>query len=72
MAWGAVMKKRLPVQSLMDWRITLRPGMVPLSRPGIKVFTSPEAFDGYVRALRALDVVVSFSSPFVANCQATI
>ena len=66
------MRKNLPAQSLMDWRITLRSGMVPANHPRIKVFTSPTAFDGYVSALRALNVAVSFSSPFVAHCQEAI
>ncbi len=63
------MKKIAPTQTPMDWRINLRPGMVPANRSRVKVFTSPIAFDGYVSALRALGVVVLFTSPFVANCQ---
>lgn len=63
------MKKPLPTQSSMDWRITLRPGMVPANRSRAKVFTSATAFDGYVNALRAHNVVVLFTSPFVAHCQ---
>lgn len=42
-----------------------RPGMLALGRT-IKTFTSVEAFDGYVGALRRLGVVVSFQSPAVA------
>ena len=63
------MNKPHPVKPSTDWRITLRPGMVPVNHSRIKVFTSVTAFDGYVSALRALDVVVSFSSPFTANVQ---
>lgn len=32
-----------------------------------KTFTSPNAFDGYVGALRRLGVAVSFQSPTVAT-----
>ena len=50
-------------------RITLRPGMVPADHPQIKVFTSVTAFQGYVAEFRARGVVVSFTTPFIANCQ---
>lgn len=66
------MKKRAPAPAPMDWRITLRRGMVPASRHNVKVFTSPAAFDGYVSALRALGVIVHFSSPFVAVCEGAV
>jgi hypothetical protein len=65
------MKKARPKQSPMEWRVTLRSGMVPPGHPKVKVFTSATAFGGYVSALRAFDVIVSFSSPFVAICQDT-
>ena len=63
------MKKTTQIQSTLGWRITLRPGMAPASSRQVKVFTSPMAFDGYVNTLRALGVIVSFSSPFVATCE---
>ena len=56
-------------QPASDWRITLRPGMVPADHPQIKVFTSVTAFQGYVAEFRARGVVVSFTTPFIANCQ---
>lgn len=56
-------------QPAVNWRITLRVGMVAPQHPRIKVFTSVAAFSGYVGALRANGVDVSFSSPFVASCQ---
>lgn len=65
------MKKTRPEPATMDWRITLRPGMVPCNGTGVKVFTSPTAFDGYVSTLCALGVPVLFTSPFVAHCQDT-
>lgn len=63
------MKKTIPTQPTMNWRITLRPGLGSLKTAKVKVFTSPTAFDGYVGTLRSLGVVVLFSSPFVAHCQ---
>ena len=53
----------------IDWRITLRPGMVAAAHPLVKVFTSPAAFEGYVGGLRLHGVDVSFSSPYVATCK---
>lgn len=65
------MKKTRPEPAAMDWRITLRPGMVSAHRSRVKVFTSPAAFDGYVSTLRSLGVPVFFTSPFIAHCQDT-
>jgi hypothetical protein len=65
------MKKPKQTPASLDWRITLRRGMVPAGRDTVKVFTSPTAFDGYVGALRSLGVLVHFTSPFVAHCQET-
>ncbi|MES2943591.1 MAG: hypothetical protein V4772_12050 [Pseudomonadota bacterium] len=59
----------LSPQPESDWRITLRPGMVAADHPQVKVFSSVAAFQGYVHELRARDVVVSFTTPFVAACQ---
>lgn len=52
-----------------EWRIRLRPGMVAADHSVVKVFTSPTAFDGYVKGLRSHDVEVKFSSPYSADCQ---
>ena len=47
------------------WQLHCPPGM--LSRAGlVKQFTSAEAFDGYVRELRAQGFTVSFTTPWVA------
>ena len=62
------MRKPLPTKPSMDWRITLRPGMTPVNCSRVKVFLSVSAFNGYVSALRAHGVVVSFTTPFVATC----
>ncbi len=42
-------------------------GMLPAGRT-CKTFTSPDAFNGYVGALRALGMVVAFSTPQQAIC----
>lgn len=63
------MKKAMPAQPAMSWRITLRPELSSLRNARVKVFTSPTAFDGYVGTLRSLGISVSFTSPFVAHCE---
>lgn len=62
------MKKQPIAQPAKVWRITLRPGMVAGNRSRVKVFSSVTAFDGYVGALRAHGVAVSFATPFAARC----
>ena len=41
------------------------PGMLAAGRT-CKTFSSVDAFDGYMGALRVLGVVVTYTSPFVA------
>lgn len=48
------------------YRVNCPKGMLALGRIH-KTFTSVDAFDGYVGALRRLGVSVSFQSPAVAS-----
>lgn len=48
------------------WTIRLLPGMVADGKTA-RVFTSPESFSACVRVFRAHGLIVSFSSPFIAQ-----
>ena len=54
---------RAPITYLVNCPL----GMLAFGRTA-KTFTSPHAFDGYVCALRALGMVVTFSTPQQAIC----
>lgn len=52
------------------WLVQLLPGMCPPGESRVKRFRSVDAFDGYVRQVRASGYPVSFTSPFTAIVEA--
>ena len=51
------------------WLVRCPPGMLAQGHQ-VKKFTSVDAFDGYVREVRAQGYTVSFASPFTAIVEA--
>ena len=51
------------------WLVQCPPGMLAQGHQ-VKKFTSVDAFDGYVREVRAQGYAVSFASPFTAIVEA--
>lgn len=51
------------------WLVQCPPGMLAQGHQ-VKKFASVDAFDGYVREVRAQGYTVSFSSPFTAIVEA--
>ena len=51
------------------WLVRCPPGMLAQGHQ-VKKFTSVDAFDGYVRQVRASGYPVSFTSPFTAIVEA--
>lgn len=57
------------MKATSGFRIALRRGMVEKNHPQVKVFTSEDAFKGYVSGLRANGVIVTFTGQFNAACK---
>jgi len=51
------------------WLVQCPPGMLCFGNR-VRKFTSVEAFEGYIRQVRAMGYVVSFNSPFTATVEA--
>ena len=51
--------------AVRTWLVQCPPGMLAQGHQ-VKKFTSVDAFDGYVRQVRAQGYTVSFASPFTA------